>query len=134
MVNGRLVIEVRGTVQDLGAGENVYAFAGKQAGLPPWYPGGPAAISGGLWTAEITGLPASGGDFSVWAGVASPPPPLVGCQAVPGPSGTPQPCPPPSPGPSAAIEAQKHELAVAGPHALVLRRVSRPRHVVLPPG
>jgi hypothetical protein len=60
----RLVIEVRGTVQDLGAGENVYAFAGKQAGLPPWYPGGPAAISGGLWTAEITGLPASRGGTS----------------------------------------------------------------------
>lgn len=69
VVDGRRVIEVTGTVGNLGAGEWVYAFAGRQDGIPPWYPGGPAAISGGsLWTAEITDLPASAPNLSVWAG------------------------------------------------------------------
>jgi hypothetical protein len=115
VVDGTRVIAVTGTVRDLGAGEHVYAFAGRQAGLPPWYPGGPAAISSGLWSTRITDLPASGGDFSVWAGLASPPP---ACQGV-GCTG-------------AALVRQKHELALAGPHAVLLKRVTRPRHAALP--
>jgi hypothetical protein len=115
-LNGGLVISVRGTVHDLGAGEHVYAFAGRHADLPPWYPGGPASVSGsGLWTAEIMGLPASGGYFSVWAGLASPPSACqgLGCRAV-------------------AYGRQKRELARAGPHAFVLTRVTHPRHLALP--
>jgi hypothetical protein len=35
VVNGSRVIEVTGTVANLGAGEFVYAFAGREANVPP---------------------------------------------------------------------------------------------------
>jgi hypothetical protein len=57
VVDGTRIIEVTGTVANLGAGEFVYAFAGRQADIPPWYPGGPAAISGsGQWSTSRSGL------------------------------------------------------------------------------
>jgi hypothetical protein len=119
VVNGVPVIVVTGTVANLAAGEFVYAFAGRQADKPPWYPGGPAAISGsGTWTAEITGLPVSGAGFAVWAGVASPPqascPPTVDCIAV-------------------GQQAVLASLAARGPHARGLKLVT-PAHYVAPPG
>jgi hypothetical protein len=119
VVDGSRVIEVTGTVTNLSAGEYVYAFAGRQANAPPWYPGGPAAISGsGLWTAEITHLPGSAADLSVWAGVASPPP---GC-ATPFCNG----------GSAVSQAAALRALAAKGPHAPELRRLTRPRQVTLP--
>src|ERR1700722_14159630 len=75
LVDGRRVIEVTGTVTDLGAGQYVYAFAAQQPDVAPWYAGGPAAISGGgVWTVEITDLPSSAANLSVWAGTVAPPP------------------------------------------------------------
>jgi hypothetical protein len=124
VVNGKRVIEVTGTVANLGADEFVYAFAGAQAGIPPWYPGGPAAISGsGMWTAEVTSLPAAAANFSVWAGVASSLPlPSQECQPPP------QPCtPPPS-----QRQLQLSKIAATGPHAPQLKLVTPAYHVALP--
>jgi hypothetical protein len=118
VVNGTTAIVVTGTVANLAAGEYVYAFAGRQADKPPWYPGGPAAISGsGTWTAEITGLPASGAGFAVWAGVASPP--VEACTA---------------PGCSQQQIQQQFlaSLAARGLHAPGLKLVTPPRAVALP--
>jgi hypothetical protein len=121
VVDGTTVIVVTGTVANLGAGEYVYAFAGRQADKPPWYPGGPAAISGsGTWTAEITGLPASAAGFAVWAGVASPPVPPVELCTAPG---------------CTQQEIQQAflaSLAASGLHAPGLKLVTPPRHVALP--
>jgi hypothetical protein len=116
VVDGTTVIVVTGTVANLSGDEFVYAFAGRQADKPPWYPGGPAAVSGnGTWTAEITGLPASGAGFAVWAGVASPPPPPI-CA------------------PTAHCSPQDYleNLAARGPHTPGLKLVTPPRHVALP--
>jgi len=140
MVNGVRVIEVTGTVGNLPADEYVYAFAGRQANSPPWYPGGPAAISGsGQWVAEIADLPASAADLSVWAGVASQP--ALGA-AVPtvGPSSPGSVSPtvgPSSPGSVGSIipqliEEQLQQLAAEGPRAAGLVRVTPARHVALP--
>jgi hypothetical protein len=114
---GHRIIKVTGTVRNLDAGENVYAFAGQtgsglgqQTDSRPWYASNPAAISGESWTAVIAGLPPFGGDYSVWAGTAS-------ASA----------CPNCATGPTEQIER-------AGLHAQVLIRVTRPRHVTLPFG
>lgn len=118
VVDGTTVIVVTGTVANLSADEYVYAFAGRRAGSPPWYPGGPAAISGsGTWTAEIMGLPASGAGFAVWAGVASPP--VEDCTA---------------PGCSQQEIQQQFlaSLAARGLHAPGLKLVTAPRRVALP--
>jgi hypothetical protein len=114
VVNGSRVIEVTGTVANLGAGEYVYAFAGREANVPPWYPGGPAAISGGgLWTAEITGLPASAAGLSIWAGVASPPPASGVCAGACSAAGQ-----------FAELRELAAELAASGPHAASVRLVT----------
>jgi hypothetical protein len=119
VVDGTRIIEVTGTVANLGAGEFVYAFAGRQADIPPWYPGGPAAISGsGQWTAEITDLPASAVNFSVWAGVAS---------SLQSPGCAARPCPPPS-----QRELQLSKLKAQGPHASQLKLITSAYHVALP--
>jgi hypothetical protein len=118
VVDGAPVIVVTGTVANLAAGEYVYAFAGRQADKPPWYPGGPAAISGsGTWTAEITGLPASGGSFAVWPGVASPPP---------------EPCPSPGCTQQQIQQGFLAGLAARGPHTPGLKLVTTPRRVAVP--
>lgn len=122
VVGGKRVIEVTGTVANLGANEFVYAFAGRQAGIPPWYPGGPAAISGdGLWMAQITDLPASAANLSVWAGVASALPPQPGCPPPPQPCSNPQ-----------QRELQLSELAASGPHAPQLKLVTPAHQISLP--
>jgi hypothetical protein len=121
VVNGTTVIVVTGTVANLSADEYVYAFAGRRADSPPWYPGGPAAISGsGTWTAEITGLPASEAGFAVWAGVASPPQPPSDRCTYPG-------CT------QAQIQQNfRASLAARGLHTPGLKLVTPPRHVPQP--
>jgi hypothetical protein len=123
LVDGRRVIEVTGTVTDLGAGQYIYAFAAQQPDTAPWYAGGPAAISGsGVWTVEITDLPASAANMSVWAGTVAPPP-------QPGSGGT---------GGSAVsrrvLRKELAQLRARGPHAPELTGVTPVRHVSLPPG
>jgi hypothetical protein len=119
LVDGHRVIEVTGTVTDLGTGQYVYAFAAQQPNAAPWYAGGPAAMSGGgVWTVEITDLPASAANLSVWAGTVAPPP----GSGTGGPSGT------------AVSRKALAQLRARGPHAPELTGVTPVRHVALPPG
>ena len=107
LINGEQVIAVTGMVRNLGAGEHVFAFAGKDAGTPPWYPSDPATISGGRWKAYIKDLPPSATNYSVWAGATDPP----------------SPCPS---GEACAVRPIDKELALEGPQSPSLQKVTRP--------
>ena len=72
--DGKKAIRLVGTVRDEAANDEVYAFAGAKVDAPPFYYGGPAAVSSGTWTAEITSYQGSPGSLAVWAGVLTLPP------------------------------------------------------------
>jgi hypothetical protein len=112
IVEGKKVIQVEGTVQDQTAEEEVYAFAGNEAGVPPFYPSDPATIRGGVWTAEITNYHGSPGSLAVWAGILAVPP-------------RPSPCLNCIFDPNATL---MYELATAGPRAAALRKVTLAFH------
>lgn len=115
---GKRVIEVVGTVQNQAVGEEVFAFAGNNAGVPPFYPGGPAAVSsGGIWTAEITNYQGSPGNLSVWAGVVTLPPSCSGSLCVP----------------AADVNLSK-ELESAGPRTPALKKVTPAFRTTFPSG
>jgi hypothetical protein len=123
LVHGHRVIEVTGTVTDLGAGQFIYAFAAQQPDTAPWYAGGPAAISGGgVWTVEITNLPASAANMSVWAGTVAPPQPGSGTGGTGGPAVS-----------RRVLRQELAQLRARGPHAPELTGVTPARHVALPP-
>jgi hypothetical protein len=106
-------------VQNRAPSEEVYAFAGNDAEVPPFYPGGPAVVSSsGIWIAEITSYQGSPGNLAVWAGVLTLPPSTCSGPTCLG-------------GGNAELA---DELAAEGPHAPALKKVTSAFHTTFPSG